>query len=94
MLGTSKKNKEQISEFTKVYGEILHGMHRDLTEFKSLVSNNDIAVKKLDDEINKKEIKNQIELEEHLNKIKKIIEDAGYMCPVLASPEELLGEES
>ena len=28
------------------------------------------------------------------NKIKKIIEDAGYICPVLASPEELLGEES
>lgn len=26
-------------------------------------------------------------------KIKKIIEDAGYICPVLASPEELLGEE-
>ncbi|MCP4376885.1 MAG: type II toxin-antitoxin system VapC family toxin, partial [bacterium] len=28
------------------------------------------------------------------NKIKAIIEDAGYVCPVLASPEELLGEES
>jgi predicted nucleic acid-binding protein len=28
------------------------------------------------------------------NKIKKIIEDTGYVCPVLASPEELLGEES
>ena len=27
------------------------------------------------------------------NKIIKIIEDAGYSCPVLASPEELLGEE-
>jgi predicted nucleic acid-binding protein len=27
------------------------------------------------------------------NKITKIIEDAGYICPVLASPEELLGEE-
>ena len=26
------------------------------------------------------------------DKIKKIIEDAGYNCPVLASPEELLGE--
>ncbi|MCP4695730.1 MAG: type II toxin-antitoxin system VapC family toxin [Gammaproteobacteria bacterium] len=25
------------------------------------------------------------------NKIKEIIEDAGYICPVLASPEELLG---
>jgi predicted nucleic acid-binding protein len=28
------------------------------------------------------------------NKINKIIEDARYICPVLASPEELLGEES
>ena len=28
------------------------------------------------------------------NKIKAIIENAGYVCPVLASPEELLGEES
>jgi predicted nucleic acid-binding protein len=28
------------------------------------------------------------------NKIKEIIEEAGYICPVLASPEELLGEES
>jgi predicted nucleic acid-binding protein len=27
------------------------------------------------------------------DKIKKIIEEAGYVCPVLASPEELLGEE-
>jgi hypothetical protein len=27
------------------------------------------------------------------NKIKKIVKDAGYICPVLASPEELLGEE-
>lgn len=27
------------------------------------------------------------------NKIKEIIENAGYICPVLASPEELLGEE-
>lgn len=27
------------------------------------------------------------------NKIKDIIENAGYICPVLASPEELLGEE-
>ena len=27
-------------------------------------------------------------------KIKQIIEDAGYCCPVLASPEELLGEDS
>lgn len=26
------------------------------------------------------------------NKIKEIIENAGYSCPVLASPEELLGE--
>jgi hypothetical protein len=28
------------------------------------------------------------------NKIKQIIEDAGFSCPVLASPEELLGEDS
>ncbi len=28
------------------------------------------------------------------NKIKKIIEDAGYICPILASPEELLGGDS
>ncbi len=28
------------------------------------------------------------------NKIKEIIDDAGFICPVLASPEELLGEES
>lgn len=27
------------------------------------------------------------------NKIKEIIENAGYTCPVLASPEELSGEE-
>ena len=27
------------------------------------------------------------------NKIKEIIENAGYICPVLASPEELSGEE-
>lgn len=27
------------------------------------------------------------------NKIREIIEKAGYICPVLASPEELLGEE-
>lgn len=27
------------------------------------------------------------------NKIKEIIEKEGYICPVLASPEELLGEE-
>ena len=27
------------------------------------------------------------------NKIKEIIEKAGYICPVLASPEELSGEE-
>jgi len=27
------------------------------------------------------------------NKIKDIIEKAGYICPILASPEELLGEE-
>lgn len=27
------------------------------------------------------------------NKIKEIIENEGYICPVLASPEELLGEE-
>ncbi|MCP4268363.1 MAG: type II toxin-antitoxin system VapC family toxin [Candidatus Brocadiaceae bacterium] len=27
------------------------------------------------------------------NKIKEIIENAGYICPVLASPDELLGEE-
>jgi len=72
MLGISKKNKEQITEFTKVYGEILHGMHRDLTEFKSLVNNNEIAVKKLDDDINKKEKKIQIELEEYLNKMEKV----------------------
>ena len=26
------------------------------------------------------------------NKIQKTIEEAGYVCPVLASPEELLGE--
>lgn len=26
------------------------------------------------------------------NKIKEIIEEAGYICPVLASPEEFLGE--
>jgi len=72
LLGITKKIKEQITEFTKVYGEILHGMHRDLTEFKSLVNKNDIAVKKLDDEINKKEKKIQIELELYLNKIEKI----------------------
>ena len=28
------------------------------------------------------------------NKIKEIIENAGYICPILASPEELLGDES
>jgi hypothetical protein len=28
------------------------------------------------------------------NKIKQIIEDVGFSCPVLASPEELLGEDS
>ena len=28
------------------------------------------------------------------NEIKQIIEDAGYICPILASPEELLGEDS
>ena len=28
------------------------------------------------------------------NKIEAIIRNAGYACPVLASPEELLGEES
>ena len=28
------------------------------------------------------------------NKIQQIIEDAGFSCPVLASPEELLGEDS
>ena len=27
------------------------------------------------------------------NKIKEIVEEAGYICPVFASPEELLGEE-
>jgi len=27
------------------------------------------------------------------NKIREIIEKAGYTCPILASPEELLGEE-
>ena len=26
------------------------------------------------------------------DKIKKIVEDAGYSCPILASPDELLGE--
>ncbi len=72
MWGSSKNTKEQISEFAKVYGEILHGIHRDLTEFKSLVSNNDIAVKKLDDKFNKKEKKIQIELEEYLNKMEKV----------------------
>lgn len=28
------------------------------------------------------------------DRVKAIIENAGYVCPVLASPEELLGEES
>jgi len=26
-------------------------------------------------------------------KIRKIIEEAGYICPILCSPEELIGEE-
>ncbi len=71
MIGISKKDKEQINEFTKIYGEILHGMHRDLTEYKSFLTKRDDTLKETYEDIKNK----HSVIENHKESIDKIYDE-------------------